>query len=291
MKVTYQQLETPADSSFIIKTYHQDRFTAPLHFHHGYELIWIIKSYGKLYAGNRIMNFTDGDMYFFGPGLAHCFYNEKSGANAEETAHAIVVQFTEDFMGKDFFNKPELRKIKKTLHEAHSGIKLINTDQTLQSVFTQFSPDHNIKNLITLLQLLELFAAQPENNISYILSGPHKAIFNENDPSKIEAVFKYVLENFKSDVNSKKAASLACLNNAAFCRYFKRRTKKTFSQFVNDVRITHATGLLLEDDFNITEVGFECGYNNISYFNRQFKALMKKTPLEYRKVFFTGITG
>ncbi|RYE16367.1 MAG: AraC family transcriptional regulator, partial [Sphingobacteriales bacterium] len=129
------------------------------------------------------------------------------------------------------------------------------------------------------------FSEQPKSNLSPILSDPHRGIFHENDPSKIELVFKYVLDNFRTGVNSRQAASLACLNEAAFCRYFKRRTKKTFSQFVNEVRVTHATGLLLEDNFNITEICFKCGYNNLSYFNRQFKDIMKTTPLGYRKAF------
>ncbi|MEO6150804.1 MAG: AraC family transcriptional regulator [Mucilaginibacter sp.] len=283
MKVTYQQLETPANSSFVIKRWDQPKFTAPFHFHHAYELIWIMKSYGKLYAANKIMNFADGDMYFFGPGLAHFFYNEPG--NPEESAHAIVVQFAEDFMGKGFFDKPEFRKIKKMMQEAHTGIKLNVPNANLQSIFKQFTPEHDIKNFITLMQLLDAWCAQPKSSMSPILSGPQKAVFHESDTSKTELVFKYVLDNFKGDVNSKEAASLACLNDAAFCRYFKRRTKKTFSQFVNEVRVTHASGLLLEDNLNITEICFECGYNNISYFNRQFKDIMKKTPLEYRKAF------
>lgn len=281
MKVTYQKLETPASSSFAIKWYNLPKFTAPFHFHHAYEILWIIKSSGKLYAGNRVMNFTDGDMYFFGPGLSHFFHN--GPGNDDEHAQAIVVQFAEDFMGKDFFERPEMRKIKKLMHDAHAGIKLIIPDETLQNIFRQFAPGQDTRNFITLIQLLERWSAQPKENLVPVLSSPQKNIFKENDQSKIELVFKYVLDNFKSDLNSRDAASLACLNDAAFCRYFKRRTQKTFSQFVNEVRVAHATGLLLEDNFNINQVCFESGYNNISYFNRQFKAIMKKTPLEYRK--------
>ncbi|RYD88858.1 MAG: AraC family transcriptional regulator [Sphingobacteriales bacterium] len=188
-------------------------------------------------------------------------------------------------MGKDFFDKPEFRKIKRIMHDAQSGIKIGQANETLQNLFRQFTPEHNVKNFITLMQLLDAWSTQPKTSMTPILSDPHKGIFHENDPTKTELVFKYVLDNFKGDVNSREAASLACLNDAAFCRYFKRRTKKTFSQFVNEVRVTHATGLLLEDTFNITEICFACGYNNISYFNRQFKAIMKKTPLEYRKAF------
>ncbi|RCH56228.1 hypothetical protein DJ568_05705 [Mucilaginibacter hurinus] len=283
MKVTYQQLATPANSSLVIKRWNQPKFTAPFHFHNAYELIWIMQSYGKLYAGNKIMNFSQGDIFFFGPGLAHFFYNEPG--NPEESAHAMVVQFAEDFMGKEFFEKPEFRKIKKLMLEAHAGIKLNTPNAELQNMFLKFADGADTKNFITLMELLDAWSLQPKNNMISILSDTNKAIFHESDTSKTELVFKYVLDNFKGNVNSKEAASLACLNDAAFCRYFKRRTRKTFSQFVNEVRVTHATGLLLEDKLNITEVCYACGYNNLSYFNRQFKAIMKVTPLEYRKAF------
>jgi AraC-like DNA-binding protein/quercetin dioxygenase-like cupin family protein len=283
MKVTYEQLDTQANLSFVVKWYNQPRFTAPFHFHPAYELLWIIKSSGKLYAGNRVMNFSDGDMFFFGPGLAHFFHNEVH--QGDDNAQAIVVQFAEDFMGEGFFDKPEFRKIRKLMLESHSGIKLANPDPALQKIFRQFAAGHEMVNFITLMQLLERWCAQPKDNRQPILNAPQKSVFKETDPSKIELVFKYVLDNFKGDVNSRDAASLACLNDAAFCRYFKRRTRKTFSQFVNEVRVTHATGLLLEDDFNVNQVCFESGFNNISYFNRQFKTIMKKTPLEYRKEF------
>jgi AraC-like DNA-binding protein len=287
MKVAYHRLQTPAHSSFVIKRYDQPKFTAPFHFHHAYEFIWIMKSYGKLYAGNKMMNFTEGDMYFFGPGLAHFFYNEPG--NPEESAHALVVQFAEDFMGKDFFEKPEFRKIKKMMQDAHAGIRLSNAGEDMQAIFRRFTDAQDINDLINLLQLLAAWAALPKHQLQHLLTDTHKNLYQDNDTSKIELVFKYVFDNFKGDVNSREAASLACLNDAAFCRYFKRRTKKTFSQFVNEVRVTHATSLLLEDNFNINEVCFECGYNNVSYFNRQFKDIMKKTPLEYRKVFNTMI--
>jgi YesN/AraC family two-component response regulator len=139
--------------------------------------------------------------------------------------------------------------------------------------------------LIQLFQLLEFLSIQDKPAISLINSSPQKTIFTDNDSVKLEAVFNYVIENFREEVNLKEAASLACLNEAAFCRYFKRRTEKTFSEFVNHVRITHATRLLHDKDWSIASICFECGYKNISYFNRVFRDIMGNTPFEYRKSF------
>jgi AraC-like DNA-binding protein len=284
MKMIHQQINSPADASFMVKQYFQSHFTAPFHFHHEYELILIAKSYGKLYAGNRVVNFTDGDVYFFGPGFAHCFYNDKAFIESKQTAHAIVIQFREDFLGKAFFDNAELRKIKSLLSLSCSGIKINKPSKDTTALFNSLTQCSGMQSLILLLQLLDILSNQKKNSFSYITAGPQN-VFNGYDPGKMEAVFKYILENFKTEVISKTAASIACMNEAAFCRYFKRRTRKTFSQFVNEVRITHATRLLMNNASSIMDICFECGFNNISYFNRQFKTIIGKTPFDYRKEF------
>jgi AraC-like DNA-binding protein len=283
MKMIFRDLPPAIDSSFAVKQEQGSQFKAPFHFHHGYEFTFIVKGYGKFYGGNKVMNFKAGDVYFFGPGFAHYFVLEKSFVLSGESAHSIAIQFTEDFLGEDFFKKPELRKFQKLLKASSSGLRLNDPDKQLASIFLQLASEKDLKALILLFQLFQHFSEKGGNNFSLISPNPLNNSFNDADSGKMAAVFKYVLENFKEEVNSKSAASLACLNEAAFCRYFKRRTKKTFSQFVNDVRITHATHLLEETDHNITQICFESGFNNISYFNRQFKEITGRKPFEYRK--------
>ena len=283
MKTVFQLLSSPTDSSFILKQYYQPEFVAPLHFHYGYELIYIVKSYGKFYGENRVMNFSEGEVYCFGPGFAHCFYNEKSFVETGEMAHSIVIQFTEDFLGKDFFDKPELKKVKKFLVDSLLGIKITKPDDELKAMFMSIREKNNMGSLLTLLQLLDNLSHQKNDKLSFITLVQENNISKDKDSKKMEIIIKYVMENFKDEVNIKKAAAIAFLNEAAFCRYFKRRSKKTFSQFVNDVRIAHATRLLSDRDCSISEVCYECGYDNLSYFNRQFKLIVGKTPFEYRK--------
>lgn len=280
----HQQINSPADASFMVRQYFQTHFTAPFHFHYEYELILIARSHGKLYGGNRVVNFTDGDVYFFGPGFAHCFYNDRTFIESKQTAHAIVIQFKEEFLGSGFFDSPELRSVRKLLALSKCGVKINRPAPELTSFFYSLAESSGMQSLILLLQMLDLFSRQKKNNVSLITAGPQD-VFNGYDPGKMEEVFKYVLENFKTEVISKTAARIACMNEAAFCRYFKRRTRKTFSQFVNEVRITHAIKLLVNNESSIMDICFECGFNNISYFNRQFKAIIGKTPFEYRREF------
>ncbi|HEY9260311.1 AraC family transcriptional regulator [Chitinophaga sp.] len=284
-EVAYRHISTPEDSSFVVKEFCQPRFTNTFHFHHGYELILIVKSEGKMYAGNKVMNYNEGEIYMFGPGLVHCFCNNSSPVGTDELAHAIIVQFTEDFIGKDFFDNLELRKIRELIQLSEYGIKFSKISSAVNTLFFQFQASQQMKNLIILLQILDELSLRSRDSVQLLTDDPRKIHYKDVDSKKLESVFKYVLENYAGHVDSKSAAALAYMNEAAFCRYFKKRTTKTFSQFVNEIRISHATKLLMGTDNGISEICYACGFDNISYFNRQFKIYQGTSPREYRKAF------
>lgn len=285
MKKVFQELTASADASFIVKQEQALQFAAPYHFHHGYEFTYIVKGHGKFYGGDRLMNFKEGDIYFFGPGFAHYFVNDTSFVKAGEPAHSIIVQFDETLPGWDFFLKPEFKLVKELLKSAHLGIKISKTNKAAQSLLSELTKHSGLKALILFFQLLDTVSALPKKDLTTISLSSFKGSLNDTASNKMEAVYQYVLENFKAKVHTKKAASLAHMNEAAFCRYFKRRTKKTLSQFVNNVRVTHAMYLLTEKGMSISDICFECGFDNLSYFNRQFKLITSKTPFIFRKEF------
>ncbi len=281
LKSVYQHQSGTADMSFVVKEYLQPHFTSPYHFHDAYELIIIPNSQGKLYAGTKILNFTDGEVFLFGPGLAHCFLNDRSFKEKGETAHAIVIFFKQDFLGEKFFENAELANIRSLLQASSMGIKLNRTDPKLAKSFHRITKSKGMDALLLLLQMLHRLSTLREHVIS-IDSVIPKVKYERTDAERLEKVIRYVIDHFKDEPDSKEAASIACMNEAAFCRYFKRRTEKTFSQFVNYVRVTHATDLLSKENWNIASICYECGYKNVSYFNRQFKNIMGVTPMEYR---------
>lgn len=285
MKVSYRHISTPEDASFAIKEYCQPRFTNTFHFHTGYEVILIVKSAGHVYVGNKVMNYNEGEVFMFGPGLVHCF-----SSDAGEVAHAIVVQFTADFMGKDFFDTVELRKVKELLQLSTCGLKFDNPLSALSTLFFQLQPNQQMKNLILLLQILEELQQSKEDAL-LLTDDSRKVRYKESDSKKLASIFNYVFENYQHNIDIKSAASLACMSEAAFCRYFKRSTRKTFSQFVNEIRISHATKLLLGKENNVTDICYACGFDNVSYFNRQFKIHQGITPREYRKEFRKSNAG
>ena len=285
MKVIFEHQSNPSGGGLLVKEYVQTYFTSPYHFHDLYELIWIKKSYGKLYAGKNMMNFQDGDIYLFGPGFGHCFYNEKSFMDRGEKAHAIAIFFKEDFLGEGFFDHTMFAKIRDLFARSTFGIKIEAHSRGLYGLFDDIARQKGMEELITFLRLLHHISQFPASSVK-ILNDTQSAIkLTNKDSARLEPVIKYVMENFRDELDSKTAARMVYLNEAAFCRYFKSRTEQTFSQFVNHVRITHATNLLITEEWDILRICYESGFKNLSYFNRQFREITGQSPKEYRKSF------
>lgn len=286
MKKLLRELSMPEDTCLIVKEETGQEFTAPFHYHQGYEFTYIVKGQGKFYGGDSVMNFKAGDLYLFGPGFPHFFVNDRSLNGQPEHVHSIFVQFHEDFMGREFYQKSEFSQLKDLLNESSRGIKIRDPSNELQEFMMAFPALPALKAVINLLSMLENISSLPDHGINYISSSLYRISAEEKESKdKLERVCKYIMANFKDEVTTRDAAAIVSMNEAAFCRYFKRRTTKTLSQFVNTVRITHAIHLLTVSDIAVSEICFACGFNNLSYFNRQFRTITGNSPLSYRREF------
>jgi len=281
MEITYEKLYFDENSLFHYQEFIQPHFTSPFHLHDEFELIFILKSHGKLFVGNSITNFTDGDLYFFAPGLPHCFFNTRGYDKENEAAHAIVIQFRKNFLGSTFFEKTEVSNLKRLMKMAESGIQFINPDKSLLERIHSLNQKKGIERLSDLLLLLNDISSR--NSFKLLSAENTLKLSGLNDSKIINNVYKYVAENFQRKISFDTAASVANMQRSAFCRYFKRKTKKKFSQFVNEIRIMHSCKLLAETDKTIIEVAFECGYENTSYFNRQFRIYCNNSPRAFRE--------
>lgn len=281
MEIAYEKLYLDENSLFHYQEFIQPHFTSPFHLHDEFELILIVKSHGKLFIGNSITNFTDGELYLFAPGLAHCFFNTRGYDKGNELAHAIVIQFRKDFLGNAFFEKTEVSNLKRLIKKAEFGVQFINPDKFLKEKIQTLNHRKGLEKLVDFLLLFNDLAGK--NNVRLLSAENTIKISGLNDSKIINNVYKYVAENFQKKIIFDNAASVANMQRSAFCRFFKRKTKKKFTQFVNEIRIMHSCKLLAETDKTVIEVAFECGYENTSYFNRQFKLYCNNSPTAYRE--------
>ena len=281
MEIAYEKLYVDENSLFHYQEFIQPHFTSPFHLHDEFELILIAKSHGKLFIGNSITNFSDGELYLFAPGLPHCFFNSRGYEKGNDMAHAVVIQFRKDFLGSTFFEKTEVSSLKKLIKKAEFGAQFIRPGKIIQKKIQALNMKKGLEKLADFLLLLNDLASI--NNIKLLSTENTLKLSGLTDSKIINDVYRYVAENFQKKITFNNAASVANMQRSAFCRYFKRKTKKKFTQFVNEIRIMHSCKLLAETDKTIIEVAFECGYENTSYFNRQFRIYCNNSPKVFRE--------
>ncbi len=239
-----------------------------------------MKSSGKRYVGDSIATFSPGDLCLFGPDVPHTFYNKHQPADRE--VHQIVVQFHEHCLGEGFFDRPQFSNIKALFERSLYGISFSGPerDAVEQKLKHMVAADDTeaTASLISILGVLSRAA-------NYQLLSRQKKMGSsiQRDTERMNRIYHYLLDNFRHDVSLEQIAAVANLSTAAFCRYFKQHTRKTLSEFVNELRISHACQLLKKKELSVLQVCYESGFNNISYFNRQFKQQMAVSPLQFQK--------
>ena len=192
--------------------------------------------------------------------------------------------FKEDFLGNDFFEKPEMFDIKSFLKNSERGLDLtgklgVEMVRDLNELLglTGFE---GISKLLNILHKLSV-----TNDYQYISSSNYTNTHKISETERMRIVHEYVLKHFKENINLSTVASLSNMTEAAFCRYFKSRTNKTFSDFVKEIRIGNACKILQDENKSISQTCYESGYNTVSNFNNQFKSLKGVSPLQYQKLY------
>jgi AraC-like DNA-binding protein len=277
-------IDNEKDQSVTIRYYKEPRFQNAWHYHKELELVYVIKGEGTRFVGDNIEDFRSDDLVLLGTNLPHRWKNQITfdAHGHTRNAEAIVIHFNAHFLGKDFLEIPEMWPIKALFSRARQGIKLSKKlKYTIAKSMKNMLELSNYDRLLALLHILKLIA---EDHNVVPLSG-YAFMDNIHQPQnrKLDGIFEFVMNNFSNRITLEQAAQVANMNRTAFCKYFKDRTSKTFFQFLHEVRIGYACRLLMEQNLNISEICFECGFNNLSNFNRQFRKYTHLSPGEYQK--------
>ncbi len=281
MKALLTKVQVSADASFAVRRLQSASFGAHLHFHSEFELVLITQGTGKRLVGDTAVDFGPGNLVLLGPNLPHWYRTGNDPGGLE--AQSIVVQFAREFLGKAFLEAPEMARIRQVLESAAGGLEIRGgTRERIAGLMADMPDLTGMKRLLRLLSILHLVADSEE---CIPLSTPGKAVMPDNDRERINQVYGLVMSRFTEAITLKEVSDHVSMCPSAFCRYFRKKTGKTFSCFLSEVRIAHACKLLIESDRSVTEVCFLSGFNNLSYFNRQFKALKKATPRAFKQAY------
>ncbi|MFO7745893.1 MAG: AraC family transcriptional regulator [Psychroflexus sp.] len=279
-KPILEKLEPNFGNSFSYKRFNadnQNKSDTFWHYHPELELVYVNEGSGKRLVGSHASYYRNGNLIFIGSNLPHCGFTDTLEKNQRET----VVQMLPSFLGDSFFEIPELKNIKKLLQRAQYGIVFHgDAKREIGSKLEALSSVTPVDRLIGLLKILSML----EQTKNYTLLNADGYILEAKleDNQRINMIFNFVQHEFQRSITLNEISEKVNMTKPAFCRYFKKITGKTFVDFVNTYRLTHAAKMLHEKQVSILDVCFDSGFNNFSHFNKKFKAFTGRTPTQYR---------
>ncbi len=256
------------------------------HYHTEVELIHFKKGEGTQFIGDSIKQFKAGDVVLVGSNLPHYWRFDDSYFEEEskEKADVRVAHFCENFWGSQFLQLPENVHIRGLLDKAKRGVQITGkAREEVADLLESLLSTNNSSRIILLMEALNIIAGS--TNLQPLSSIGFKYDLVENEKDRINAVYEYSIKNFKRNIQLDEIAGVANISPNSFCRYFKSRTRKTYSQFLIEIRVGHACKLLIENNLSIKQLCYESGFNNFTSFHKYFKLITSKSPLTYQKEF------
>lgn len=286
MKPQLLKVSTDPLLSFSVRHDKVPHFFPKWHYHTELELIQIKKGSGTQFIGDNISRFYEGDIFLIGSNLPHywrcdeCYFEN----NPKISAEATVTHFLPNFWGPQFLELPENKHINDLFLKATKGIKISgNTNYRIEDILQNLLTAKTAERIILLMQALHLISTSKD--IECLATSGFQNTCNEMETERINDIYNYTISNFDKKISLEEIAAIAHISPNSFCRYFKTQTKKTYSQFLMEVKIGNACKLLIENKKSISSICYESGFNNFSNFNRYFKNITGKSPLQYKKTF------
>lgn len=281
MKAVYSQVLLQPENSF--KTYVKvsKQFDSPWHYHPEYELTFIINSSGVRYVGNNIENFEKNDLVLLGPNLPHCW---KNTGFQKDPCSSLVIQWKEDLLGTNLPVIPEFKNIHTLLQLSQKGLKFS------KKIAEDFRKNH--KKFLTLQPFNRYISflgwlneMSYTNDYTTLCEQGFTSDLNYENSRRINIVYQYLKEHYNKKIVLADVASLINMSEEAFSRFFSKTIQKPFFSFLNEYRINIATKLLIETDMQVAEICYNCGYESLPFFYRQFIKYKNCPPQAYRKAF------
>lgn len=282
MKPIVQKSAIPSSRMLVVKQLEELHFDPKLHLHPEYQLFLVLKGQGTRFIGDNIKIFKPGDLVFTGPNLPHMWRDDNRASESKKSKiMGIVIYFSEDFLGDIIQEKDEMEKLRHLFHKASRGLEIHGkTNRLVSKMMQELLHVKGVSSIILLLSILETLAESSEyapiTHINYI------PVNNKIETDRMSKIYHYLMKNFRQKVNLNEIADLINMTETSFSRYFKSRVNKSFSDFLKELRIDYARKLLNENKLSVNQISYDSGYSTISNFNKHFKEVTGKTPLQYR---------
>ncbi len=313
MKPVFEKVPLREGESFHCEVICGPDYGTRWHFHPEFQLTLAIRSAGHRIVGDNIGTLSDGDLVLLGSNLPHVWHQDcEAGSVSRQTSqergrtkqcargsegnlatsatdsavHAIVIRFERDFLGDGFLAKPEAAPLARLLQRASRGLRVNGrTRNEVARRVESLAESDGLGRLVELLAILHTLSISKD--LTPLASAGYAPALRAEDQGRMERVCDFIDAHLTEEIARSHLAKIAALSESAFSRFFKSRTGRSVPQYVNELRISRACRMLAEDRLNITDIALDCGFPNLSNFNRRFREIMKTTPREYRRA-FTG---
>lgn len=288
MKLHLLKVPTEPLHSFSVRQDRVPNINNRWHYHAEVELIQFHRGGGTQFVGDSIKRFGPGDLVLVGANLPHYWrYDDDCLTGADDGPYSTVIHFRENFWGDPFLNLPENKLLKTILEKARSGLLLTGgLAETIAGLMEVIRLVDGPRRIVVLMECLLAIAQSDEWRILSSIGFQEKLSESENE--RINAIYDYTLTHFGGRITLAEIASVAGMVPNSFCRYFKSRTGKTYSQFLTEIRVGTACKLLIENRLDIKQISYESGFNNASCFHQKFKAITGKSPQTYQQAHATS---
>lgn len=270
------------DCFYLVDRY-KDVFDFPIHRHDEYELNFVANCQGaRRIVGDSVVEIGPYDLTLVGHGIEHAWEQYHC---ATKPIREITIQFSSMLFGSIFLSKNPLSSIRNMLNDSSKGISF--SMDAMMRVYSHLDRlakmESGFYRLVEFMTILHELSVTEDYHI--LSSGAFANVDISSDSRRIQKIQNYINSHYREEIRLEALASMAGMTTTAFSRFFKVRTGRTISEYVIDVRLGHAVRLLVDTTRSVAEICFDCGFNNISHFNRLFKKKKNCTPKEFRELY------
>jgi AraC-like DNA-binding protein/quercetin dioxygenase-like cupin family protein len=288
LKTPFRRVLILPDESFHLVELRGANQSCSRHFHPEFQLGVVLAGSGKRVIGDSVRPIRAGEVTLLGANLPHVWHFHR-GRRSDAT-HALVVHFSDNFLGHEFLKKPELRDINLLLARAKLGLEAQGATRSKATILLRAMREHEgFDRVLDLLSLLNLLAGSTE--LTTLCSSGFEPLAAEPELERLRRVCEYIEAHFNQALDRDSLAQIAHLSPSSFSRFFKAHTGKTCWEFVTEVRVGHACRLLVEVDDQMTDIALRCGFVDATSFDRSFRRIKSLSPREFRQLMKEATSG
>lgn len=284
MKELLEEIKLNPDESFYIGIFQDHIDKSHWHYHQEFELSFITEGSGRRIVGDSTEDFHPGDLIFIGPRIPHVWFPDEKHKrqHSGRTLESVYMLFNHEILPESLLGLPEFKNIQEAIQLSERGIRITgDTLNEVSRIMLQLPYMSNIRRLMLFYEIMDLIGQS--TSFSYLASADYVKSKFETANSRVKNIHEFLMKNYQNDIDLKEVAEVAHMAPASVCRFFKSATGLTIFEYLNKIKIDYSCQLLLNTDLNILDISYDCGFNNLSHFNKQFRKFIGNTPTQFRQ--------